>query len=263
MNWTQINRLRQGAIRYGDRTFNRMFSLIRKRMRDYLDRVELTGEIERITDVIDFEDLIEEAYINLYVQTGVTFARATVNNMKGRDLLIELKEEETEWRKMMRNFVLKRCGDKIQKVTKTMYANIQKNVDKAILLGTENGWGVEKIANELIKIQGRMDKWKAMQIVRTEAVGASNEGVVLGSNSLDIETEKIWLPAPMTRDFRPDHQEMGSHEPVQKGGFFTLPSGAQMEFPGDPGGPAEEVINCRCAVALQPKEDIISQILES
>jgi hypothetical protein len=44
-----------------------------------------------------------------------------------------------------------------------------------------------------------------------------------------------------------DGQERGLNEP------FDSPSGAQLMYPGDPDAPAEEVINCRCAVLISFK----------
>jgi hypothetical protein len=44
-----------------------------------------------------------------------------------------------------------------------------------------------------------------------------------------------------------DGQERGLNEP------FDSPSGAQLMYPGDPEAPAEEVINCRCAVLISFK----------
>jgi uncharacterized protein with gpF-like domain len=41
-----------------------------------------------------------------------------------------------------------------------------------------------------------------------------------------------------------DGQVVGMDEP------FVSPSGAELMYPGDPNAPPEEVINCRCVVAI-------------
>ena len=79
---------------------------------------------------------------------------------------------------------------------KDAYADIEKNVRKAVALGAENGWGAQRIANEIMSLQGKMDGWKAMRIARTEVVGASNVGSQAGADDAGIPLDKVWLATP-------------------------------------------------------------------
>lgn len=97
------------------------------------------------------------------------------------------------------------------------------------------------------------DDWRTELIARTESTSAFNFGAVESYRQAKIPGTKVWLAAfdDRVRDWHLDV------EPVLKADApFTVygPSGAvTMVYPGDPGGGAENVCNCRCTVAFYPK----------
>ena len=243
--------------------FSRMYAEIRRKLAHELNRAQTVADIERAANSVTIEDEVEQAFERVYEQTGVAFAKIELNRLKGRDPLMELKEDEdflvSAWLEKMREYVKTKCGTKIARSIQTAYADIKKNVRKAVALGAENGWGAQRVANEIMSLQGKMDGWKAMRIARTEVVGASNVGAQAGADDAGIPLDKVWLATP-SGDSREDHLAMDGEIAVN--GMFTLPSGVQMEYPHDPNAPAEEVINCRCALSHVPKDNIIDQILQ-
>jgi len=96
------------------------------------------------------------------------------------------------------------------------------------------------------------ERWpnRAVTVARTETLAAVNAGVYR-SAQLDAEQRgdpapfKQWIATadPRTRDTHreADKQRTLLTEPFRVGG-------AQLLFPGDPTGPANEVINCRCSL---------------
>lgn len=112
--------------------------------------------------------------------------------------------------------------------------------------GMEAGEGIPELAarvEESVEVSSR----RAVTIARTEVISAANAG------SMDLArvyqpympVRKEWLCTHDART-RPAHlaangQEVGLDEQ------FTV-GGASLDFPGDPGGPPGQVINCRCAV---------------
>ncbi|MFJ8301586.1 phage minor head protein [Streptomyces sp. NPDC094447] len=96
------------------------------------------------------------------------------------------------------------------------------------------------------------ERWphRAVTVARTETLAAVNAGVYR-SAQLDAEARgdpapfKQWIATadPRTRDTHreADKQRTLLTEPFRVGG-------AQLLFPGDPTGPANEVINCRCSM---------------
>lgn len=93
---------------------------------------------------------------------------------------------------------------------------------------------------------------RAVVIARTETIGALNLGRwesfrVIAEADPDIEFEKMWLATDDSRT-RPTHNEADQQRvpldsPFKVGAF-------ELAFPGDPAGPAQEVIQCRCTLLL-------------
>lgn len=95
---------------------------------------------------------------------------------------------------------------------------------------------------------------RAVVIARTEALGALNgsraDSFQAFADEADEEMERMWLSTVDTRT-RPTHvladqQRTGVTDPFMVGGFALM-------FPGDPSGPAQEVIQCRCTTLLLAK----------
>lgn len=91
---------------------------------------------------------------------------------------------------------------------------------------------------------------RAMTIARTELGTAMNHGHDVGarraSEEYGLELEKGWASAGDDR-VRASHAEL-------HGVFVSMdePFANGLMYPGDPSGPAEEVVNCRCVLVHQP-----------
>lgn len=86
----------------------------------------------------------------------------------------------------------------------------------------------------------------AMTIARTEMVQAENTGIVAGYAESGVERIE-WQAYRDGRSGSRHHERMDG-KVIDVGDYFTLPSGAQLRYPGDPAGPIGETINCRCTV---------------
>lgn len=84
---------------------------------------------------------------------------------------------------------------------------------------------------------------RAVTIARTEVVGSMNEANYVAAAQANLQLTKEWLATDDDRT-RPDHADADGQE-VAMDDFFDV-GGYDMLYPGDPDGPAEEVINCRC-----------------
>jgi uncharacterized protein with gpF-like domain len=105
------------------------------------------------------------------------------------------------------------------------------------------------------------DRWpnRATVIARTEAIGALNAGRAesfraLAEEEPDEELERIWLATEdsRTRDSHraADGQRVALGTPFIVGGF-------ELAFPGDPNGPPQEVIQCRCTMLLVERGETV------
>lgn len=92
--------------------------------------------------------------------------------------------------------------------------------------------------------------WRAARIARTEMIGASNAAIQAQAQDLADAGDTVYRQWWATRDqrTRPAHR-VAHGQTVPYGAPFRV-GGAYMRFPGDPRGPAGQVINCRCIMLL-------------
>lgn len=96
------------------------------------------------------------------------------------------------------------------------------------------------------------ERWpnRAVTVARTETIAAVNAGVYR-SAQLDAEARgdvapfKQWISTADPRT-RPTHVAADKQRTLLSEPFRV--GGAQLLFPGDPRGPGNEVINCRCSL---------------
>lgn len=108
----------------------------------------------------------------------------------------------------------------------------------------------EAMLRDMIKAKANhLAPWQAARIARTEVHTASTIGADTAARSTGLDMVKEWLAAEdhRTRESHADAdgQEVGLNESFEVGGV-------SLEFPGDPKGPAREIINCRCAILHHP-----------
>lgn len=137
-------------------------------------------------------------------------------------------------------------------------------VAETVAEGAGLGEGIAVIAERVDDVLSATstDRWRnrAVTVARTETLGTLNAGRwdsfaalsdLLGVNE---PLEQFWLATADDRT-RPTHVAAeGTRAPI--GGYFRVGT-ADLRFPGDPNGPAREVINCRCTTLLvRPGETV-------
>lgn len=124
--------------------------------------------------------------------------------------------------------------------------------------GAEEGDSIPEVAESIDELLSATDtpRWKnrAVVVARTETIGALNAG---RNDTFDIvaenlaptgaEFETVWLATADERTRETHRAADGQRVPV--GGRFQV-GFASLAFPGDPSGPAGEVIQCRCTTLL-------------
>jgi hypothetical protein len=128
--------------------------------------------------------------------------------------------------------------------------------------GAALGEGIPEIAERVdnaLSTTGS-DRWenRATVIARTEAVGALNAGrsdaFRAFSDEVEQDLEQVWLATDDARTRRSHAEADGQRVPL---GQPFIVGGVALMFPGDPSGPAHEVIQCRCTMLLvEPGEEI-------
>ena len=135
-------------------------------------------------------------------------------------------------------------------------------VATAVAEGAGNGEGIPDLAKRVDRILSttETEKWpnRAVVVARTETLGALNAGREEAfhavAEDLGGEFELMWLATADSRT-RPTHLAADGQR-VPLGSPFTVGE-ATLARPGDPSGPANEVIQCRCTtLLLRPGEDV-------
>lgn len=122
-------------------------------------------------------------------------------------------------------------------ITKTT----EKKLKRVLMSGLDEGKGYKEIAEDIEDLFDDMSKGRAMTIARTSTVSTMQSGVydAYKENLIPI---KIWV-AVGDEETRDSHFEIdGEERPLD------MPFSNGLMYPGDPSGPPEEVINCRCSI---------------
>jgi len=120
----------------------------------------------------------------------------------------------------------------------------QKLVANQISSGLADGEGLNELASRIARTLGS-NRSRAISIARTQTGGAVGSGRHTGMKAAGVD-KKGWLTA-RDKEVRLSH---GKAEERYAAGIdldvpFQLDDGNVM-YPGDPGGKASEIINCRC-----------------
>lgn len=107
--------------------------------------------------------------------------------------------------------------------------------------------GTVKLIRE--RIGRKLSATNAARIARTEMHTASTIGADEAARSTGLDMIKEWMSAEDSRTREShaiaDGQEVALDEPFSVGGALLM-------VPGDPSGPAREIVNCRCAILHHP-----------
>lgn len=156
---------------------------------------------------------------------------------------------------------LEQARSRLVGVPDAVYAHVRGATMKA----TTEGWSIDELSDRVhdILAESGAQLWRnrARVIARTEAIGAYNAGTFAGFVSYAAQLggpwEKVWLATHDHRTRRTHARETGADgQRVPLLSPFQVGEG-QLMFPGDPAGPPEEVIQCRCSILLARKGEII------
>lgn len=141
-------------------------------------------------------------------------------------------------------------GNRMRHTPDEVYAMIVMEVER----GITEGRSLQNVRDEIqaILTATGTPHWRsrAMTVARTETIAAVNAGVYRGAvldaeQRGDVAPAKVWISTDDKRT-RPTHVAADQQRTLLASPFRV--GGAQLLFPGDPRGPAAEVINCRCTM---------------
>lgn len=134
------------------------------------------------------------------------------------------------------------------------------NARQQLLEGIDAGESIPELAARVADAAA-LTEGRAHVVSRTETVSAFNAGSIDTARLLGVDMVKVWEATGDART-RPDHAEaQGQERPIDEP--FDV-GGVALDVPGDPSGPPEAVINCRCTVVWEiPDEPELPNLPEA
>lgn len=157
---------------------------------------------------------------------------------------IEIKDTQNDFQRRVDAFLRNIGGAKITRISRTT----RSQIIEAILAGEAAGDGTEIIAKRIREITGGLiGLVRARVIARTETHSASQVAHDEAVDVLDLpDIKREWVAAEDART-RETHVTADSQIRGQSEAFDV--GGHKLMYPGDPAGPPEEIIHCRCIAA--------------
>lgn len=132
----------------------------------------------------------------------------------------------------------------------SVMGTLKEAVRSVLVESFADGTGEAGTAKAIREIIGRkLSASSAARIARTEMHTASTIGADQAARSTGLEIVKEWASAEDSRT-RASHAAADGQERPRDEAFSV--GGAALMLPGDPNGPAKEIINCRCAILHHP-----------
>lgn len=131
--------------------------------------------------------------------------------------------------------------------------NTLQRITRAYMMDAEfMGLGPQQKARILRRQFSSITQWQAERIIRTESTNIANFAIMQSAQTVFPAENllKEWI-ASFDDRVRDTHAEAGAGEPIPQSESFMV-GGSLMMYPGDPSGPAAEVVNCRCSLAVFP-----------
>jgi len=190
-----------------------------------------------------FRDRMEAVYQQMALAAVTAFGGRILEQGKSAGIVLERKEDfaQTMSRVALGYIQQESIRRRITDVTETTRRQIVGAVDR----GYQDGIGTAEVARNIRGLVNDLASFRADAIARTETHGAANFGSDSAAKLTGLPLKREWLAAKDERT-RESHAEAdgqirGPEEPFQVGGALLM-------YPGDPSGPGNEVINCRCVL---------------
>ena len=143
--------------------------------------------------------------------------------------------------------LLSHATNRMQDVGNDLWLNIQQTLAE----GVTQGESVPELA-ERVRQAAPVTEPRARVVARTESQAASNGASIAQARSAGVRLNKTWLATLGDGRTRPAHLAAeGQTVPLDEPFMIGDPVAYPLDFPGDPTGPPELTINCRCTLGYE------------
>lgn len=186
-------------------------------------------------------------FLRRYLATAFVFGEEIVNTAKSAGGELRYKDFAGLFENAVRLWVIRFGLLKVSTIAATYFEGVTDVIRQA----GDDGLGQEVTARRIREVVGvGYQQWKAARVARTEAHTAASMGMEEAVRSTDLDFDREWLAAEDSRT-RPSHADADGQ--LVSGDQPFIVGGSSLMYPGDPAGPAREIINCRCVLAYHPR----------
>lgn len=248
------NAARQRERQVQDRLVDRIAASTRKELRKEFDRVArklsedyspqeyhsrvkiaLEGHAARISAILR----------KLYKRTGETFSRRVRNSVKSLGRNIETKDDDSVLQQFLETWASRMAELRSAQMSRTTERLAFRAAEQGIIAG-DTYRQIEKRIRA--STGGSMGRIRARRIARTEAHTASQAASEETVRVIEPGAKKQW--AATLDDRTRDTHDDADNQQVELDNTFVV-GGVSLRFPGDPNGPAREIVNCRCVLTYE------------
>jgi len=173
--------------------------------------------------------LAKEAFLPL-LETLLEEAGINARTLLGSDFSFQMTSNAKSWLDNKTDIFS-------QQINNTTFEKLKKEFATSFEIGETRKELIQRIQDTYSNIT----EARARMIAETEVHGVTQYGTLEAYKQAGLPT-KIWVSVGDS-NVRASHQSIDGQE-VELNGYFSN----GLEFPGDPSGPADETINCRCVI---------------
>jgi hypothetical protein len=156
------------------------------------------------------------------------------------------------WAGTVNDYIKDQADNRLSGVADTTWDGIKNTIADGIANGDSHidiGKAVESQLSETWAGRGET-------IARTETAAASNYASLVTAQASASDLNKIWICSFVnSRDAHIDaDSDYGSGSGIPQDEPFEV-DGEDLDYPGDPSGSAENVINCMCSIGYEPASE--------
>lgn len=227
---------------------NRLRIELAKTVRQVADAYEKRGELAISQAIDDRRAQMAQAFVSNYRSIATFFGKRMLKEAKSHPGAEVTKAGVMDiFNDALEMFITQWVARRVTQIDRTTENQIRTVIRGAM----DEGLSVPETGKRIRDYAAPMSATRANIIARTETHTAANYGAQQGAQLTGLKMRKEWVSAQdeRTRTSPPDEFDHADADGqvVDMNDFFTV-GGEQLMFPGDPGGSAGNIINCRCAV---------------
>ena len=219
----------------------RLRAEIARAMREMVRVWQLTGEVQQDRD---HQPHLEAIYKAMAIATVTAFGARIMDASKSFYGPIERKDFAATMTRLALGYI---ASEVIRRRITGVAETTRSQIVSAVARGFDDGLGQSGIADYITDLIPSISGYRADRIARTETHGAANYGSISAAAETGLRLRKEWIAAEDERT-RESH-DLANGDIVEQDEWFDV-GGEALFYPGDPGGSAAEVINCRCTIGF-------------